>query len=221
MLNISGNNFEHFPRSMVQLGALQYLDLSYCKRLKELPGFMGMQNLEILDLSHFNLIDGGLVKDIGCLSSLKVLDLSGNNFEHLPQRIAQLGALQNLDLSDCKRLTQLQEFPQQLDTIRADWKCLRVARIISQVGSTIKEWIQGYRSVNMPENWYVSDNFLGFASVFKNLRYIFSWYLLPACDASNANGGADMNIMKRPPVALIRNKGHKKCQSLQKHKPGF
>ncbi|WMV07925.1 hypothetical protein MTR67_001310 [Solanum verrucosum] len=88
-----GNNFEHFPRSIVQLGPLQYLDLSYCKRLKELPGFMGMQNLETLDLSHCNLIDGGLVEDIGCLSSLKVLDLSGNNFEHLPQRIAQLGAL--------------------------------------------------------------------------------------------------------------------------------
>ncbi|KAH0729527.1 hypothetical protein KY290_000650 [Solanum tuberosum] len=149
MLNISGNNFEHFPRSMVQLGALQYLDLSYCKRLKELPGFMGMQNLEILDLSHFNLIDGGLVKDIGCLSSLKVLDLSGNNFEHLPQRIAQLGALQNLDLSDCKRLTQLQEFPQQLDTIRADWSNHLICNSLFQNISTLQNDISDSHSLSL------------------------------------------------------------------------
>ncbi|KAM3327914.1 hypothetical protein P3S68_033376 [Capsicum galapagoense] len=80
-----------------------------------------MKNLETLNLSCCNLIDGELPDDIGCLSSLKELNLSGNNFGHLPRSIAQLGALQCLDVSHCKRLTQLPEFPVQLDTIEADW----------------------------------------------------------------------------------------------------
>ncbi|KAH0711348.1 hypothetical protein KY289_007307 [Solanum tuberosum] len=106
---------------IAQLGALQTLDLSDCKRLRQLPGFTGMQYLDTLDLSFCNLTAGGLPEDIGSLSSLKELNLCGNNFEHLPRSIAQLGALRTLDLSHCKRLTQLPEFPQQLHTIRADW----------------------------------------------------------------------------------------------------
>ncbi|KAH0672911.1 hypothetical protein KY284_023998 [Solanum tuberosum] len=81
----------------------------------------GLRSLEILGLSECNLIDGGLPEDIGCLHSLKELYLNENNFEHLPRSITQLGALQTLHLSYCKRLTQLPEFPQQLDTIYADW----------------------------------------------------------------------------------------------------
>ncbi|KAG5606480.1 hypothetical protein H5410_027972 [Solanum commersonii] len=72
----------------------------------------GLRSLEILGLSECNLIDGGLPEDIGCLYSLKELYLNENNFEQLPQSITQLGALQTLHLSYCKRLTQLPEFPQ-------------------------------------------------------------------------------------------------------------
>uniref|UniRef100_M1C4W3 Resistance gene n=1 Tax=Solanum tuberosum TaxID=4113 RepID=M1C4W3_SOLTU len=124
VLNLKGNNFEHLPRSIAQLGSLRSLDLSKCRRLKEFLGVSmaeGLCSLEELDLSDCNLIDGGLPEDIGCLSSLKVLNLSGNNFEYLPQSIAQLGTLQVLDLSHCKKLTQLPEFSHQLDTIEADW----------------------------------------------------------------------------------------------------
>ncbi|KAH0745164.1 hypothetical protein KY285_006821 [Solanum tuberosum] len=156
-LYLQGNNFEHLPRSIAQLGSLQHLDLSECRRLKEFPGVNmveGFRSLKILDLSYCNLIDGGLSEDIGCLSSLKDLRLkefvgvnvakglrslyilklsncnlidgglpedigclsslvnlylNGNNFEHLPRNISQLGALRYLNLSDCKRLTQLPE----------------------------------------------------------------------------------------------------------------
>ncbi|KAL3355208.1 hypothetical protein AABB24_019342 [Solanum stoloniferum] len=69
----------------------------------------GLLSLESLDLSYCNIIDGGLPEDIGSLSSLEGLYLSGNNFEHLPSSIAQLCALGYLELSDCKRLTQLPE----------------------------------------------------------------------------------------------------------------
>ncbi|KAL3355269.1 hypothetical protein AABB24_019372 [Solanum stoloniferum] len=183
-LNLSGNNFKHLPRSISQLGVLEYLHLSDCKRLTQLP------------------------EDIGRLSSLKHLNLSGNNFEHLPRSISQLGALQYLHLSDCKRLTQLPEFPQQLDTINADWSndsiCNSLFQNISSLqhdisasyslslkvftswGEDIPSWFhhQGMDtsvSVNLPKNWYVSDNFLGFAVCYCGNLSNIRVDLIPLC----------------------------------------
>ncbi|KAM3283290.1 hypothetical protein P3S67_026935 [Capsicum chacoense] len=130
-LTLSRNNFEHFPQSIAQLGALRCLNLSHCEKINfEL--IMGMKNLETLNLSYCNLVDGELQDDIGCLSFLKKLDLCGNNFEHLPRSIAQIGALPCLDVSHCKRLTQLPEFPVQLDTIDADWTNYRICNSLFQ-----------------------------------------------------------------------------------------
>ncbi|XP_055828728.1 TMV resistance protein N-like isoform X2 [Solanum dulcamara] len=188
-LYLNRNNFENLPQSIAQLSALRSLYLSDCYRLKEFPGFTGMPNLDTLKLNCCNLIDGGLPEDIGCLSSLKELNLSGNSFEYLPRSIAQLGALRSLDLSDCKRLTQLPEFPQQLDTIDADWSndwiCNSLFQNISSLQhdisasdslslrvfttrGNIPRWFHhqenGFSiSLKLPENWYASDNFLGFA----------------------------------------------------------
>ncbi|KAH0764474.1 hypothetical protein KY285_000345 [Solanum tuberosum] len=110
-LYLIGNNFEYLPRSIAQLGALRLLYLSDCPNLKEFPQVNnGLRSLEDLDLSHCNLIDGGLPQDIGSLSSLKNLHLDGNNFEHLPRSIAQLGGLQYLNVSNCTRLKELPDF---------------------------------------------------------------------------------------------------------------
>ncbi|XP_069147585.1 TMV resistance protein N-like isoform X1 [Solanum lycopersicum] len=195
-LYLNGNNFEYLPHSIAQLSALQSLDLSDCYRLKEFPGFMGMLNLNTLKLNGCNLIDGGLPEDIGCLSSLKELNLSGNSFEYLPRSIAQLGALRSLDLSDCKRLTQLPEFPQQLHTVDADWSndwiCNSLFQTISLLqhdisasdslslrvfmswGKNIPRWFHhqenGFSiSLKLPEDWYVSNNFLGFAVCYSGI----------------------------------------------------
>ncbi|KAH0711346.1 hypothetical protein KY289_007305 [Solanum tuberosum] len=164
-LNLKGNNFEYLPHSISQLGALQTLNLSHCKRLRQLPGFTGMQCLDTLDLSFCNLTDGVL---------LDLLD-----------SIGQLGALRILDLLDCKRLTQ------QLDTICVDWSTDWICnslfqnfsalqhdisasdslslRVFTLTGNIpIPRWFDHREdgrsiSVKLPENWYVSDNFLGFA----------------------------------------------------------
>ncbi|KAH0716079.1 hypothetical protein KY284_008984 [Solanum tuberosum] len=185
-LYLSGNNFKHFPRSIAQLGALECLILSDCKRLTRLP------------------------EDIGCLSSLKVLYLNGNNFEHLPQSISNLGALRSLDLSDCKRLTQLPEFPQQLLKICADWSndsfCNSLFQNISSLQRAIcsshalslrvfGSWVVGgipswfeYKgmfpsvSVDLPENWY--DKLLGLAVCYYDEYNIdcITAHLIPSCD---------------------------------------
>ncbi|WMV59847.1 hypothetical protein MTR67_053232 [Solanum verrucosum] len=183
-LKLGGNNFEHLPRSIAQLGALQTLDLSKCRRLKEFLGVRmakGLRSLEYLDLSYCNLIDGGLPEDIGSLSSLEELKLGGNNFEHLPRSIAQLGALQSLDLSHCMRLTQLPEFPLQLNTLAADLSndsiCNSLFQSISSLqhdictsdslplrvftteGDNIPRWFHHREDgtsifVKLPKNWY-------------------------------------------------------------------
>uniref|UniRef100_M1BKQ7 ADP-ribosyl cyclase/cyclic ADP-ribose hydrolase n=1 Tax=Solanum tuberosum TaxID=4113 RepID=M1BKQ7_SOLTU len=183
------------PSSIVRLNKLKSLKFVKIKTEDEVyfvfpPINGGLLSLEILDLSSSKFIDGRIPEDIGCLSSLKELHLKGDNFEHLPQSIAQLGALRLLYLNDCKRLTQLPEFPPQLDTICADWRNDLICnslfqnissfhhdisasdslslRVFTSQGSNIPSWFhyQGMDksvSVNLPENWYVSDNFLGFA----------------------------------------------------------
>ncbi|KAH0777617.1 hypothetical protein KY290_009028 [Solanum tuberosum] len=171
-LYLKGNNFEHLPRSISELGALQTLDLSDCKRLRQLPEFPQQ------------------------LSSLKGLYLKGNNFEHLPRSISELGALQTLDLSDCKRLRQLPEFPQQLDTIYADWTnasicnslfqnisslqhdiCSSELRVFRSLVEDIPSWFNYPEMcptvlVDLPENWYESDKFLGLAVCYSSEYYI-------------------------------------------------
>ncbi|WMV53189.1 hypothetical protein MTR67_046574 [Solanum verrucosum] len=178
-------NIGHLPRSIAQLGALEYLILSDCKRLTQLP------------------------EDIGCLSSLKVLYLKGNNFEHLRQSISELGALRSLDLSDCKRLTQLPEFPQQLLKICADWSndsfcnslfqnissfqhdiCTSDSLSLRVFGSWVEDIPSWFKyqgmcpsvSVNLPENWY--DKLLGFAVCYYDEYNIdcITAHLIPSCD---------------------------------------
>ncbi|KAH0725611.1 hypothetical protein KY284_001476 [Solanum tuberosum] len=195
-LNLQGNNFEYLPRSIAQLGSLRSLDLSECKRLKEFLGVNvaeGLPSLENLNLSYCNIIDGGLLEDIGCLSSLKELNLQGNNFEHLPRSIAQLGALQTLHLTDCHMaLKNIPNLPQRViftplpygsekynDLIpitfaRAMFQNISDSHSLSlrmftieHAGNKIPSWFHHRGtdqsvSVNLPENWYTCDNFLGF-----------------------------------------------------------
>ncbi|PHT64737.1 hypothetical protein T459_29162 [Capsicum annuum] len=204
-LQLSGNNFEHFP--LAQLGALRCLGLSHCEKINfEL--IMGMKNLETLNLSCCNLIDGELPDDIGCLSSLKELNLSGNNFGHLPRSIAQLGALRCLDVSHCMRFTWLPEFPLLLDTIEADWTNYRICnslfrnlsllqhdisasdslslRAITSLHFNEKPWFpyQGIDGVpvDLPENWYIHDSFLGFAVCYNGRLMDITAHLIPLSD---------------------------------------
>ncbi|KAK4707667.1 hypothetical protein R3W88_028592 [Solanum pinnatisectum] len=184
------------PSSIVRLNKLKYLTFAkrvdgvyfFFPQVDE-----GLRSLAYLDLSYCNIIDGGLPEDVGSLSSLIELKLGGNNFKHLPRSIAQLGNLQTLDLSHCMRLTQLPEFPQQLHTIAADWSNDSICnslfqnisslqrdictsdslslRVFTTKGGNIPRWFHhredGSRIfVKLPKNWYVSENFLGFAVCF-------------------------------------------------------
>nr|XP_023885698.1 disease resistance-like protein DSC1 [Quercus suber] len=71
-----------------------------------LSSLFGLSSLVKLNLSNCNLKE--ILNDIGCLFSLKRLDLSGNNFGCLPESMAQLSNLNELIVDNC---TSLQSFP--------------------------------------------------------------------------------------------------------------
>uniref|UniRef100_M1AKU7 N protein n=1 Tax=Solanum tuberosum TaxID=4113 RepID=M1AKU7_SOLTU len=85
----------------------------------ETPDFTEMPNLENLNMSGCTCLKE-VYHSLGCSRKLIKLNLSHCiNLVALPS-IAQLGALRYLDLSECRRLTQLPELPPELYTLHED-----------------------------------------------------------------------------------------------------
>ncbi|XP_050245473.1 TMV resistance protein N-like [Quercus robur] len=82
------------------------------------PSLSGLQSLTNLVLSDCNLLS--ISNDIGCLSSLVQLDLSGNNFVFLPESMSQLSNLRRLYLEGCKSLQSLESVPSTVDYVIAN-----------------------------------------------------------------------------------------------------
>jgi hypothetical protein len=74
---------------------------------------------------------------LGLLSSLEVLDLSGNNFSTIPITINKLFELQYLGLRNCKRLQSLPELPPRLSKLDVD-NCKSLNYLVSS-SSTVVE----------------------------------------------------------------------------------
>ena len=83
--------------------------------------FSGLCSLTTLDLSYCNLSDGSILKDLISLSSLRSLDLSGNNFERIPENISQLSKLREISLGKCSRLRSLPKLPLSILYVWADY----------------------------------------------------------------------------------------------------
>ncbi|KAI4305607.1 hypothetical protein L6164_028964 [Bauhinia variegata] len=72
--------------------------------------------LKELDLSYCDLSDESLPPEMGCLSSLIALDLSGNNFTKLPAScIANLTNLRLLTLNSCAGLKSMPKLPPKIE----------------------------------------------------------------------------------------------------------
>ncbi|XP_059663731.1 disease resistance protein RPV1-like [Cornus florida] len=125
------------PVSIVHLKNLQYLSLCGCKGSpsksllslfsslvspKKFPdstsllpnSLFGLTSLTKLSLQDCYLSDGAIPKDIGSLSSLKLLNLAGNNFSSLPASISTLSKVEVLLLNQCTELQSLPELPTSL-----------------------------------------------------------------------------------------------------------
>ncbi|XP_004237584.1 disease resistance protein Roq1-like [Solanum lycopersicum] len=83
--------------------------------------FSGLFSLRKLDLSDCCMLDEGIPSDLGCLSSLVELNLSGNNFVDISQAsLNMLPRLRILELVGCERLERLPELPTTIEEVFAD-----------------------------------------------------------------------------------------------------
>jgi len=90
MLKLDGAAREQLPLSFERLSGLEILSLENCK-----------------NHSFFT-------RDISCLSSLEIVNLSGNEFVRIPDSICQLSNLESLYLRNCIRLQALPKLPLSL-----------------------------------------------------------------------------------------------------------
>lgn len=93
----------------------QWISMSWWQQVPKeliLPPLSRLTSLKFLNLSYCDLNDESIPDDLGSLSSLLGLDLSGNNFANPPsQCISNLHTLKSLALIDCPMLESLPRLP--------------------------------------------------------------------------------------------------------------
>uniref|UniRef100_A0A453DL35 Ig-like domain-containing protein n=1 Tax=Aegilops tauschii subsp. strangulata TaxID=200361 RepID=A0A453DL35_AEGTS len=102
---------KELPESFGKLKKLVHLDLSSCRRIKELPESFGkLKKLVHLDLSNCSASEN-ILKFMWRLTDLQYLGLSGcEGIKELPESFGRLKKLVHLDLSNCSALENISKF---------------------------------------------------------------------------------------------------------------
>ncbi|PON97453.1 TIR-NBS-LRR-like protein [Trema orientale] len=110
-LFVDGTSIREVPSSVLHMKKLKVLCFRGCRGLQLPNSLSGLCSLVKLDLSFCDLAEGAISDDIGSLSLLEHLNLSGNYFTSIPETISQLSQLRDLLLLGC---CMLQSLPKNL-----------------------------------------------------------------------------------------------------------
>ncbi|KAH9783003.1 Disease resistance-like protein DSC1 [Citrus sinensis] len=155
---------EEVPSSIECSNPLQVLSFSGCRSLVTIPASIlssGLSSLDRLDLRGCGLT--AIPQEIGCLSSLKELDICENNSESLPASIMQLSRLTYLYLSKCNMLLSLPELSLSLKWLDAS-NCKRLQSLpeipssLEEVDASVFEKLLKHSHYDENERAYVSSS---------------------------------------------------------------
>ncbi|KAM5549953.1 disease resistance protein RUN1-like [Rosa sericea] len=155
-LDVSGSGIREVPSCIGLLKNLKEFSLAGCKAESpkswnmipfkflrkrshipaglSLPCLSGLHSLTQLNLSDCNLSEEAMPSDFGCLSSLRSLNLSRNQFSRLPESIGQLSRLDRIRLDWCQKLQRLPELPSHA-WVYAD-NCISLDTLANQTGQS-------------------------------------------------------------------------------------
>lgn len=124
-----GTSIRKVPSSVLLMKKLTILCFRRCRGLQLPISLSGLCSLIKLDLSFCDLAEGAIPDDIGSLSLLEHLNLSGNHFTSIPETISQLSQLRELLLFGCCMLQSLpNNLPPSLEHIDvSDCYALRIS----------------------------------------------------------------------------------------------
>ncbi|XP_039032325.1 disease resistance protein RPV1-like [Hibiscus syriacus] len=135
----------------------------------------GLSSLTQLKLRDCNLCEGDIPNDISCLSSLVMLDLSGNNFISLPDSLTRLSKLKGLALMNCRGLKSLPELPTSVEYVSID-DCASLELIAnpSKVYNRMVFMFKGINCCRLAENINALTLLKKHLKVFANSRERFA-----------------------------------------------
>ncbi|XP_041025288.1 disease resistance protein RUN1-like [Juglans microcarpa x Juglans regia] len=100
-------NLGRFQKSSSSSSSLGWLASLKRNKIEDMRLSVGFPALIELDISYCNLVEVDFLESLHCLSTLKFLDLSGNNFVSIPACITRFIHLQSLRLEDCEGLREM------------------------------------------------------------------------------------------------------------------
>ncbi|KAE8603525.1 hypothetical protein XENTR_v10014355 [Xenopus tropicalis] len=124
-LSFYQNCIRHVPEATLNLQALSFLNISR-NQLTSLPGHLCSLPLKVLIVSN-NKLDS-LPEEIGALRNLTELDVSCNEIQTIPTQIGKLESLRDLNIRR-NHLVQLPHELAELPLVRLDFSCNKVTCI--------------------------------------------------------------------------------------------
>ncbi|XP_016650503.1 PREDICTED: TMV resistance protein N [Prunus mume] len=180
-LRLCGTSIRQLPRSVYGLKKLYCLFLRgigsqpsksrfwwglpclYQRNAIVLGSLDGLCSLGKLDLSDCGLCEGDLPNDIGCLSYLEELKLSGNNFVSLPASIGCLSKLKLFRVKRCRKLQQLPDLSKLISLVYIDIAGCTSLKMLPHLSSNwslvdINNKIRFYFYINCANCFVLVDN---------------------------------------------------------------